>query len=221
MAVSLNAQSSAAVSLGAVSSPQTFTNLTVAAGSNTVLMVSIVVNTAVTITSVTWAAQTLVQVGTTTTSGSQNLYIFAYTDIGAGPLTTGNQTLTVTWSGGASAFGCNAASFDNVDQTGGTTTFYNFNSALAGSGNPALTVTSTSANDACFECVSSTANINTPLQTTLGVNTAGTNAMGASYALGNGAFGFGWTGSGVWAEAGTPLKFFTAAGVTLMGAICM
>lgn len=141
MAVTLNANSTADAENDTATTIDN-TSLTIAAGSNIVLIAQIAwsLHTVSGVT-VAWdptgANQALTLIGAvnnTTTNGRVALY-------GLVAPTTGNKTLRASFTG-TSNICLNGIAFNGADQTGGATTFPHFNSATGTSTAPSVAVTS-------------------------------------------------------------------------------
>ncbi len=107
-----------------------YTGLTVASGSNTAIVGLLFVdsNTNISGVTATWdsggAAQAMTQILEADDGGgnSKALYIFGLAGE-HGPVSTGNKTLNVSWTGSQRTFFV-AMAFDDVDQTGGAFSFH-------------------------------------------------------------------------------------------------
>lgn len=190
----------------------TNSTLTIGSGSNRALIVCASYMLKPTTSGVVWDAASANQAMTLIASklnGSQYVEIWGLVN----PV-SGNKIITLTGtapSGGYTGFGClfSGASFKNVNQSGGTTSFAN---AVTASGNsnptaPSITVTS-SVNDMSIGAVSAGdggSALSSPTQTTI-FNTryAGGLNGAASYAAGASSATHGWTLSAnvVWSTAG-------------------
>lgn len=151
MAVAFQAKGSSATTSVAATST-TFTKLTVASGSNLALLVGIVFGGdpgAFTVANWdnTGTPQALTQIGSASaTDNLSKAYLFGLVNP-----TLGAKTLAFTWTNSVD-FCYDAVSFTGVDQTGGATTFKNFNSAQTSTAPPSVAVTSPSGDmaAACF-----------------------------------------------------------------------
>ncbi len=118
-----------------------YTGMTVAAGTNTALLVTVVFDTSSVVSNVTavWDSgdtnQSMTQI--VTTGDVHQCLIF-----GLVAPTVGNKTLHIAWTTSAPLF-VDAVAFDGVDQTGGATSFPN---STTGSGVATVTVTSATGN---------------------------------------------------------------------------
>lgn len=99
------------------------------------------------VVAMTWAGNTMTSLGTAlsiTGSAKFDLYLFGLKGDGAGGVTTGNQSLSLSWTGSASgAVILGAVSLFNCDQT---TTFQNYSTNTATSTAPSVTVSSANGN---------------------------------------------------------------------------
>ncbi len=118
------------------------TTLTIAAGSNLVLIAKASFNngTGLTTVSCTWGGQTMefLNGGAAVTSGSSNFNYF----FGLVNPTPGNQTLTLHHDSTGTNGYLAGEVYSGVNQAGGAASFANFNSIIASTGSPTLTVTS-------------------------------------------------------------------------------
>jgi hypothetical protein len=136
--------------LGTGTTPITITGgstdaITVGSGSNRALVAIIVTdgNTiAPTVTSMTWGAQSMTLIGRVVMTTGQELNVELW---GLVAPTSGSQTMTVNMSSSYPDFDITAVSFTGVNQTGGVSSFANFNSAQSGTPITTPTVTITSA----------------------------------------------------------------------------
>jgi hypothetical protein len=148
MSVAIDAQTTSAFS-GSGTNAFTSTALTVGSGSNRALIVVMTMDTQTpTGLTLTWDSggsnQAMTQIGSATngqTGGNFN-YI---TMFGLVNPISGNKTLAGSWTSpcGADAY---AYSFTGANQTGGTTSFPNFNSATGASSTAAVSITSATGN---------------------------------------------------------------------------
>lgn len=143
MAVAFDAKATAELAQTTGASPADLTTLTVGAGSNRALLACILAtDPAIAISSVVWdpggAAQALTLV--TGAVNTTSRYVGWY---GLVNPTSGNKTLRVTFTGGASNFVVDALSFTGVDQSGGATSFPNGAASFAtGAANSTIDITS-------------------------------------------------------------------------------
>lgn len=122
---------------------------------------------------------------------------------------SGAKTLSCSWTGTVTDTFVAGISFNNVDQTGGTTTFYNATSTSGSGGTQTVTVTSATT-DAAVNATGGLPLTSTPSQTSLFIdNTHGSviNA-GASYNVGSASAVFGWSPAteAAWINIGVALK---------------
>src|ERR1700731_2128227 len=148
MTVAFDAQGTSFTDGG--SSPVSFAKLTVGSGSNRALIVQIVTLGSIAGVTVTWGfggtAQACTLIGAPTDSSSTARALL----YGLVAPTSGAKTLRVAWTG-AVPIVVDAVSYSGVDQTGGTTSFANFNSATGTSTSASVTVTSATG-DAVVAC---------------------------------------------------------------------
>lgn len=209
-AVTVNANTSASCS-GA--SPLNCSNLTVAAGTNTVLVCAVTASVAATSPVVKWdnagTPQTMTLITGATTSGA---------GFGAAQLYglvaphTGAAQANYTWVGGGNGYiGCTA--YDGADQTGGATTFPNGTSATGTSTTTSVTITSAVGN--IVEAV----HTNLTLTSSCSAIQLWLNTAGAQDSCANRGVGAATTtmtssiGSSNWGAAGADIKAAAAAGV--------
>jgi hypothetical protein len=138
MAVAFDAKSTSATV--AASSPTTNTTHTIGSITNGVLVAFVGFFTGVTtVNSVVWDAagtnQSMTLIGTLAVATNITVGIY-----GLVAPTTGNKTLTATWTGTATECFLASASYSGADQTGGSTTFANANKAT-GTASSAVSVT--------------------------------------------------------------------------------
>lgn len=118
------------------------TTLTIAAGTDTALVIlAIGSGASVGTPTCTWAGVDCPLIG----SGRNTTSSRTYALFGKVAPATGNQTSTVTAATWGDIVTCGIA-FDGVDQTGGTTTFANHNSATGNSTTPSVTITTANGN---------------------------------------------------------------------------
>lgn len=203
MAVSLNASSTTQSEQSGTSHANS--NLTVAAGSNTVL-VAILLTSADpgTISAATWAALTLTLIGSAAASSGRRVYLY-----GCVAPTTGNQSLAFTTTNTVDSLLYGVA-FDGANQTGGSTTFANFNSATGTSANPSVAITTANGNatvDAAGSAVAGWDTATTNVTKLFAKNGATSVDGGAAYALNTGSSQtHTWTtGSAAWVSAGVAI----------------
>ncbi len=128
---------------------------------------------------------------------------------------SGNKTLQASWTGSVSAT-IAACAFIGVDQTGGTTSFYNATTATGTDASPAVSVSS-AIGDYAIEsgaCCTSAGSFASPAQTQIFAdNTPTAYAGAASYGAGAATVTFGWSlgASTNWAEAAVAIKAAGAA----------
>jgi hypothetical protein len=148
MAVTLDAVGTHKVITSTGTGANTFTGLTISAGlTNSVAVFSIVYgNGQPTFSSVTWNGVACTQIGNASLSGSGGIAWFGIVNPASG-----NQTFSFTPSVSVEAYveGC---SFQNVNQTGGTTTFAHFVSNVVSTPvtTKTLAVTTVSGNFTCM-----------------------------------------------------------------------
>jgi hypothetical protein len=122
-----------------------YTGITVGSGANRALVVSLNFgyNTGVppSAVSVHWDSAGTNQAMTQIVSGSNIATNDEVQLWGLVAPTSGNKTLSVSWTGNAEVF-VTAVSFINVNQTGGATTFPNSSATLVNTPNPKVTITS-------------------------------------------------------------------------------
>lgn len=179
------------------------TQLTIAAGSNTVLVAFLLTSgDPGAISAATWAGVSMTAIGNANNATSgRRVYLY-----GLVAPTTGNQTLSFTTTNSVDTF-IYAVAFDGADQSGGTTTFANFTSATGNSTQPSVAITTANGN----------ATVDAANSPTGGWDTATTNVTslfrksgsgsidgGAAYALNSGSSQtHTWTtGSAQWVIAG-------------------
>lgn len=184
-------------------------NLTVGSGSNRALVAQLMFSTT-TVTSVTctWdvggtnQSMTLIQSASNGVAERAELW-------GLVAPTSGNKTLTCSWTGSSNDAMLNATSFSGVNQTGGATTFPNATNATGTSTSPAVTVTS-AAGDAAIDATAARQNYSAPLKSQLFIDNVHGSviAAAASWASGAASVNFGWTigASTTWVEVGTSIK---------------
>lgn len=124
MAVTLNATGTLTTS-GAGSTSMNYVGITVAAGSNRVLLAFIAFDQlAATLpdpVTASWGGQSMTLIGSKAVTSHAGTLIYMF---GLVAPATGNQTLAVAWTNSL-FIGCCAVAFNGADQTGGATTFPN------------------------------------------------------------------------------------------------
>lgn len=149
MAVSINARSTAQTKANNSAGPHDHANLTIAAGTDTVLVAHVFVEdfggTPSSIAAVwdpTGANQSMTAITGASFDGS-GIHIRQF---GLVAPTTGNLTLRVSWSGGNGDVCVFAIAYDGANQTGGATSFPHGTSANGSSTTPSIAVTSAAGN---------------------------------------------------------------------------
>lgn len=156
MAVAIDAVAADATTNATTS--QSISTFTVGAGANRALVVALTWQQAATAQAVHWDTagtnQALTLIGTAVISTTLRVSLY-----GLIAPTSGNKILTATWTG-SSDVAMAPISFTGVNQTGGTTSFANFNSVSSTTGVPSLTVTSAVGNWVVGATVNSTGSYN-------------------------------------------------------------
>lgn len=228
--VTLDANISASVPFAAGSSSVTTTNMAVGTGTNRVLTVSLVLitDTGLTTTCV-WDVGGTNQTMTAVTNASVNNVgppTSAVQWFGLVAPTSGNKTLTCTFTGITAGGTLGATSFNGANQTGGVTTFANGVSSSGQGTTWTLNVTNVANGMAIDVAGDQAGTMSVPLQTILGtINGAGCCNFGSSYNNSNsaGIVGFGWTNNqalATWSEGGfsiAPAPAGAAHNLLLMG----
>lgn len=202
--VAFDAKSTAASTFSGVTSA-TSTTMTVGTGVNRVLLVGVsfyASPTATTVSGITWGAQSMTKIqGVTGGVGAISTRGELW---GLVNPTSGNQTITVTLGSVANTGGViTAASFNNANQTGGTTTFYNSGSNTGAGATTSITITSSTL-DAAMDCLADAATTPTsPTQTQIAAASGG----GSSYNIGSASAAFQWSSGDAngWVETGTAI----------------
>lgn len=189
-----------------------YTNITVAAGSNTALVFQITFTANVTGITCTWDSGGTNQSMTVLNSQKEDTwsnYVYVF---GLLAPTTGNKTLAVSWTTNSSITAC-AAAFDGVLQTSIAAAFTNAANNSANSANPSLSIT-TASGDATFAGIVCSNSISGVTTTQLYRN--GSAHQAASYALSSGSSdAHTWTmSSSNWGMAGIRLNQVSAGGRT-------
>lgn len=205
MAVLLDAASTASNTANAATTVS-LTTLTVGSGINRALICVLGMQTGFTGMTVSWdpigANQPLTLIGSIAGSAGTTSLIFGLVNP-----TSGNKTLTATWTTAVSAV-IDAIAFTNVIQTGGTTSFPNFNSATS-TGTAATVAITTDVNSYVVGTAATGGfNVSSVDHTTLHVNNANM-GWGSNYSVGSGTsvtLGATLSGSSTgWSMVGTSL----------------
>lgn len=118
--------------------------------------------------------------------------------------TSGNKTLTCSWTG-SNQIGIASAAFTGVNQAGGTTSFPNSATGSGASG-PTLNVTNVT-NGIVVDLVGSSAVVSAPTQTIMTpINNSPAIGLGMSRSSAAGAVTFAWTAAGNWGQVGTAIS---------------
>jgi hypothetical protein len=219
MAVALDVAGTEIDSTPGGTSPATYTGLTTSGSLSNGAIVAMVFMGNKTITSgtmtVTWGSQSMTFIPGTQVTSSGGFGIITFWGL-VGVTVFGNQTLTVSWTGGTNNnnFACCACSWTGVNQTGGATSFPNGNTAGATSAAPAVTITSATGDAvmAAFAdlaaAFTATNNTNLFLDSNMtNINCAGLRAAGAASVSCTGTIGV----SDTWIASGTDIAAFVAA----------
>jgi hypothetical protein len=215
MAVAFDAKGTADV-YGASGTSLTFSNLTVGTGSNRCIVVTLVffdISTVPSLISCTWdsggANQIMGQIGATQTLVvSPTRQTMSVALFGLVAPVSGKKTLAVSWVNSQADAFVDAVSFTGVNQTGGTTTFYNLTAATGTSGAPSVTVVSSQIGSAVDVAVSNF-ELLSPTQTVIFEDNGNGNfsSAGASYNINSASVVFGWPGApgGQWVDYGVAI----------------
>lgn len=181
MAVAVDATTTATAGGSSVTT-LALTTLTVGSGSNRALLAFIAIGAASTAMTVTWdvvgANQAMALIGTATLVGTVKFQVWGLVNPASG-----NKTLTASWTNAAS-LSMDAMSFTGVDQTGGTTSFPNFNTATAISTTPSVAITSNVGDYVVATGCTTGVTINSMNNTTLHIDGAHF-GFGSNYATGS------------------------------------
>lgn len=226
MAVVFDAQGSADASGGNVATPKTFANLTVGSGANrAAVFIACMSNHSPGTTTMTWdqggtnqACSFIGAVNNTGTAGRVELW-------GLVAPTSGTKTLQYSWTGGTMDIFLDGVAYTGVDQTGGTTSFANFNSAqFTTTATTQITLSITSGTANAVVGAGSDDNVGTAsmsqtqifLDDTTGITANGTGQRAAGAA----SVSLGWTpvGTGAthWALAGVSIQAVGSGVVTVL-----
>ncbi|MDE2096639.1 MAG: hypothetical protein KGL39_05275 [Patescibacteria group bacterium] len=199
-AVTLNAQG-AAITYTASTLTISDTNLTIAAGSNIVLVyeLDLAINTVT--PTCNWDAagtpQAMTLIGSANNSGlTAQLY-------GLVNPHTGNKTLTCTWATTSTNAAVYGTSWNGANQTGGATTFPNFTSATGTSTTANVAGTAPSSGVAIDSATNNTANLSAPTQISLVNNNANSIDVAQSYATSSVTFQWTVSASSPWVDVAT------------------
>lgn len=213
MPVTLNAAGTQASTNLATS--VTYTGLTIAAGSNLVLAVSIVwLSTPGAITVANWdnagtpqALGAAIQTATGVNGHVASVF-------GLVAPTTGNKTLQITWTS-TTEYAVNCVAFNGADQTGGATTFSNSNTATGNNNSPSLglTLPTDGAVVGALGCGTSAVLNSVSATQLILVHGLGAVEMGGSYSTSSGTMTGALSATDQWAMAGTGIKAFVAAAI--------
>jgi hypothetical protein len=197
MAVTVNATGTVLDQAAATSAA--FTGLTVAAGTNTVMVVVLIFLSnpgSGVLNSIVWDAaganQTLTLIGKTqATPAGWNEWHFLY---GLVAPATGNKTLSVAWTSSV-AVRMNAIALDGADQTGGTTTFAHYTQGQ-GTSPATIAVTSAVGNLVVAGASVDGANLSAPTGTSIFNQGGGGWSAGMNRDAGAASVSIGWSASG-------------------------
>jgi hypothetical protein len=184
--------------------------MTVGSGTNRALLVKLGGYTASggisPVASVTWGAQTLSLIAGYTYSPPQLAGSSYRVELwGLVNPASGNQPVTVNYGGAWTYWSIDAIAFSGVDQTGGTTTFYN-SASRGGIASPSGIGLTSAAGDAATDVIAAPGQTLSNPSQTLEFDVASIGA--GSYALGVSSPSFSWSISapGYWASALTCIK---------------
>jgi hypothetical protein len=187
-----------------------YNKLTVGSGANRALIVMMCfggTTTAPTGFSVVWDSggtnQSMTQIGATQVSSGNNKRVQLW---GLVAPTSGNKTLAISWTNSQPDAYVDAIAFTGVNQTGGSTTFYNATVNTGSGGSATVTVTSASTDAAVDVTTSISGAVG---QTVIFEDSSGAAINGgASYNVGSASVAFSWaTGSGSgWVDYGVAIK---------------
>lgn len=197
MAVSVNATGSEGGSAGAAVTSLDYTGITVASGTDTVLIFCCgFSNPSISGVTATWdnggtnQSMTLIaSQGATVFNNGPPVYVFGLLNP-----TTGNKTLHLSWTTSSEICGA-ALAYDGVDTSSFAAAFTNVNKAGNTSANPTVVVTSAT-DDAAVASVLSTNGLSAPTQTSVFLESGFTysNAYAMQRAVGAASVSLGWTG---------------------------
>lgn len=208
MAITLNTLGTAANIASATSG--NYTGITVAAGSNSALILTVSFDQTISGLTATWDSGGTNQAMTIVNSQKENtwsrwIYILAL----LAP-TTGNKTLALSWTTSANAR-LNCVAFDGVLQTSIAAAFTNAANGNNNTSNPTMAVT-TSSGDATIVGLMNSSGASAPTQTQ--IMTTGTIHGFSSYALSTTTSdSHGWTATGTYGLAGIRVNQ-TSTGIT-------
>lgn len=214
MAVTLNANNTAHAHANDVSTVNN-ANLTIAAGSNIVLVGAISVSNpgAPSITSVQWdtagTPQSLSLITSIANGAEGRTWLYGLVNP-----TTGNRNGRITYSGSVAETFFELVAFDGADQTGGSTTFANAATNTGTSTTASVAITSASGN-MTLAAFTGPQVLSSPTQTQLYVDNGGAATSGAaSYANGAGSVTHQYTlaGSVAWSAAGVNIVAASGGG---------
>lgn len=212
MAVAFDANSPAFVDTNGTSVPSLSVSLTVGTGTDRALTAEVVhyAPSGGYVSGVTWTVGSTVQNLSPIVANANASAGFMPDLWGLVNPTSGNGTLTATFSPDITYGSLNAQSFTGADQTGGTTTFYNATLNTGTTGTPSTTITS-AAGDMAVDAVNATA-LGSPTQTQTYLDTLIGN--GGSRASGAASVTFAWSGSTpyYWAQAVTAIRAAPSSG---------
>ena len=186
-------------------------NLTVGSGANRALVATLSFNNNnPSSVSCTWdvggtnQSMTLIVNGVYSTTARSSLW-------GLIAPTSGNKTLTCSWTGNAEAY-LSAVSWTGVNQTGGSTSFPDSAATNGASSSGSNTITS-QVNDAAIDAffTNTAPGTLTPTQTVVYNTSTASYMMGSTRAAGSSSVAFSWTytgSSGGWADAATSIHAY-------------
>lgn len=198
-----------------------YTGLTVAAGSNTALVLVVAWHVdpgAITVKNWDQAgtpqALEIIKAPTTNVNGQ---FVALYGRIAP---TAGNKTLRLTWTN-ASELVLNAVAFAGVDQTGSTTSFPNSATATGNTASATITITRPSNGAIVAGSVCGTANGHTSVSATQLVLYSGVGAIdaGGSYSTASGTYTGTLSGTDQWVAAATGVAAAGGAAAVTRGSL--
>lgn len=208
MAITLNGTLGTAANIASATSG-TYTGITIASGSNSALVLTISFDQTISGLTATWDSGGTNQAMTVVNSQKENtwtrwIYILAL----LAP-TTGNLTLSLSWTTAANAR-LNCVAFDGVLQTSIAAAFTNAANDNNTTANPSMAVT-TSSGDATVVGMMNSSGASAPTQTQ--IMTSGSIHGFSSYALSTTASdSHGWTATGTYGLAGIRINQAAAGG---------
>lgn len=212
--VVFDANASVATYNGTSASSISNANLTVGSGANRVLVAQVAfdISAGQSVSSCAWdpsgTNQSLSFIAGAT-SGADRTEIW-----GLVAPTSGNKTLTCNFSANVTHQELNVSSFIGADQTGGSTTFHNTNTATGTTAAPTITITSATGEIAIASLLASWASGNlVSSQTQLYMDNT-IFGGGAAYGAGAASVTLSWsggTGYTLWAQAGASIKAAAAS----------